>query len=368
MTVPNAPRERAPAPVKFVAGGEHLALLSLGSAPAEMNGAAVSVVRVARAALHASDALVVFVPLAPALGALPSDAERDTAHRLVDAGADVVIGQGSYVARPVEHYHGAVVAYSLGATLLSPELDLVAREATGIALRVQFGGGRALHFELVPLAVDDRSRPHLGRLDSAPADIPPGFAPFATAFARAHANAKHGSVSMPLSYETMSPPSALEALWAREVKRWIPWSAPEAAPKPFIARFGRGSSFASLRSVTSLGVPAAALELDATPESSVELEFPPLALGDRLEVRYALPDDREQSKYRPLFDEDVGVSVNGGPSFRARQPFHGGWQSAVLDTTALAGTERRVRVGVSSPATHFPVAFELRVEPRAAPE
>ncbi|HTQ04560.1 MAG TPA: CapA family protein, partial [Polyangiaceae bacterium] len=361
--LPSARRERSPPPVTYVVGTERVALLSLGSSPADAGDSAPSAVRAARAELRPNDGLVVFVPLPPTLDALPSDAERAFARKLVDAGADVVVGLGSYVARPVEQYRRGLIAYSLGATLLPPNLDHVAREATGVALRVQFDGGRPLHCDVLPLVVDDEARPHLGRFDTVPASVATSFEPFARAFPLARVTSSRGTESEALRYESTPPVSAVETLVEREVRRFVPWSPPDTSLRPFAARFGRGKSFAGFRGVSSLGVPRAAIELDAAPESSLALEFPPLVLGRRLSFTAGVPDDREQSKYRPFFDENVSVSVEGGPALDATVAFHGGWQRAVLDTAALAGAERRVTVVLSAPGTHFPVAFTLGIEP-----
>jgi poly-gamma-glutamate synthesis protein (capsule biosynthesis protein) len=45
---------------------------------------------------------------------VPSERERAIARALVDAGASFVIGHHPHVVREVEHYHGGVIAYSLG--------------------------------------------------------------------------------------------------------------------------------------------------------------------------------------------------------------------------------------------------------------
>jgi poly-gamma-glutamate capsule biosynthesis protein CapA/YwtB (metallophosphatase superfamily) len=44
----------------------------------------------------------------------PSQAERDLAHQLIDAGASVIIGHHPHVPQGVEEYNGGVILYSLG--------------------------------------------------------------------------------------------------------------------------------------------------------------------------------------------------------------------------------------------------------------
>ena len=43
-----------------------------------------------------------------------SDSQRQTAHNLIDAGADMVIGAHPHVLQPIEYYNGHAIVYSLG--------------------------------------------------------------------------------------------------------------------------------------------------------------------------------------------------------------------------------------------------------------
>lgn len=44
----------------------------------------------------------------------PSDRERSIAKKLIDAGADAIVGHGPHVVQPIERYNGKPVAYSIG--------------------------------------------------------------------------------------------------------------------------------------------------------------------------------------------------------------------------------------------------------------
>ncbi len=44
----------------------------------------------------------------------PSPAQVEFAHRMIDAGADLVVGGHPHVVQPLEEYHGRWIAYSLG--------------------------------------------------------------------------------------------------------------------------------------------------------------------------------------------------------------------------------------------------------------
>jgi len=60
------------------------------------------------------DFVVVSVHWGIEYAAHPDDTQRAAAHRLVDAGADVVLGHHPHVVQDIERYNGAVIAYSLG--------------------------------------------------------------------------------------------------------------------------------------------------------------------------------------------------------------------------------------------------------------
>ena len=362
-TVPSLEGGAAREPTFYAAGGERVALVSLGT-EVPSSARAVALVASFRARLRATDALVVFVAAPGSFTALPTAPERELGHRLVDAGADVVIGNGSCVAQPVERYGTGVVAYSLGTLLAPSSFDLMAREATGSALRVGFAGGRPTEVDVLPVTFDDRARPRLGRSDAVVTDVSAEFAPFVATLPKARATSSSpGEDARSIAYLPAPAPAAWELWFERDVKRWVPWSSRGTSPRPFTASFDAERSFAGLRGARSLGVPRAVLELDAAPGTSLALEFPPLVLGHRLTVFYGLADDREQSKYRPWLDETLTLSVENGPALSRSLPFQSGWHGAVLDTTALSGAERSVVLRVSSPASHFPVACELRIEP-----
>jgi hypothetical protein len=363
-SVPSIEGDALPAPALYRVGDERVALVALGSErSAALSGDAARRVERFRAGLAPTDALVVFVPEPSSFDALPATSERELLHRLVDAGADVVIGQGGYAAMPVERYRNGVVAYSLGALLLPRTLDLVARESSGVALRVEFAAGRPVRFETLPVTFDDTEEPLLGRLDSVPPPMSGETNAFIANFGAAHASSTSPSSGVrPLALRAIAAP-ALETWVEREFRGWIPWASRGTSLAPFAATFGGGHSFAGVRGVRSLGVPRAAIEVDAAPGTEFALEFPPLLLGHSVEVSYALADDREQSKYIPWLDETVGVKVENGPEFSGALPFRSGWHTASLDTTPLAGSRRRVTLVLASPASHFPVAFDLRIEP-----
>lgn len=60
------------------------------------------------------DCLVVSLHWGEEFAPLPSAGEVVLAHSIAEAGATIVLGHHPHVARPVERYRGAVIAYSLG--------------------------------------------------------------------------------------------------------------------------------------------------------------------------------------------------------------------------------------------------------------
>lgn len=364
-SLPVASGGNAPAPLVLDLGTERVALLALGTDASTRLPDPKLAALVAQARLRAgpSVGLVVFVPEPANYASTSSSAERERAHRLVQAGADVVVGSGGYAAAPIERFGTAVIAPSLGSLLLPPNLDLMQRQATGIALRIGFETGRPTHVEAVPLTIDDRSRPRLGRRDGVPPAREPGFELFASGLEHAAVSSIGRGARHALAYGSPTPPSAWDDWLARNARSWLPFSSRDTSDEFFDRRFSDGRSFAGLRNVRSLGEPRFALELDAAPGTTLVVDFPPVALGRRLGVAYALADDREQSKSRPLLDELVSVAVEDGPVWSEAMPFRAGWHGVDLDTSDCARSPRRVTVSLAAPASHFPVAFVLDSEP-----
>jgi gamma-polyglutamate biosynthesis protein CapA len=86
----------------------------------------------------------------------PSRSQVAFAHRLVDAGVNVILGHHPHVLQGVERYRGAVIAYSLGNFVF----DMWQEETRGsMILRVQIGEDGAANYEIVPVHISDRFQP-----------------------------------------------------------------------------------------------------------------------------------------------------------------------------------------------------------------
>lgn len=65
-------------------------------------------------AKYPQDVLIVYPHWGIELSPLPDPADRHLAHRLIDAGADMIIGHHPHVVQPIEIYNGKKIYYSLG--------------------------------------------------------------------------------------------------------------------------------------------------------------------------------------------------------------------------------------------------------------
>lgn len=72
---------------------------------------------------HEADIVVVSLHWGVEYREQPLDSQIESAHKLVDAGAHVVLGHHPHVKQPVERYKGAVIAYSLGNFLFDSQLS-----------------------------------------------------------------------------------------------------------------------------------------------------------------------------------------------------------------------------------------------------
>jgi len=82
----------------------------------------------------------------------PSPQQQRFAHRLIDAGAEMVIGHHPHVAQGTEQYQGGLIAYSLGNFQFRIDLgDDFLNRGTGIMLRVCRPARGQLRYEAIPI-------------------------------------------------------------------------------------------------------------------------------------------------------------------------------------------------------------------------
>ncbi|MGE5708381.1 MAG: CapA family protein, partial [Bacteroidota bacterium] len=70
--------------------------------------------RIRRRYCQKDDLVIVYLHWGEELSNRPTPSQRKLAHRLIDAGADLVLGSHPHVLQPFERYRGRLIAYSLG--------------------------------------------------------------------------------------------------------------------------------------------------------------------------------------------------------------------------------------------------------------
>ena len=87
----------------------------------------------------------------------PVPEQRTVAHRLIDAGADAVIGTHPHWVQGMDLYQGRLVAHSLGNFVF--DMTFSTQVQQGVALELVFWGNRAMGARLLPLRIGDRYMP-----------------------------------------------------------------------------------------------------------------------------------------------------------------------------------------------------------------
>ena len=88
---------------------------------------------------------------------LSNDRERELAHRLIDAGADIIVGHHPHVRQEVERYNGGWIIYSLGNFVF----DQIFSEATrtGLVLVVTVEDGAIVDVETMRVYISETFQP-----------------------------------------------------------------------------------------------------------------------------------------------------------------------------------------------------------------
>lgn len=97
--------------------------------------------------------IVVIVHWGDEFATYPSNAQIALAHRLVDYGANIILGHHSHVYQGIEEYKGGVIAYGQG-NFISDMVPEMCRQ-TGI-VRVEIdnvGGGKKINYKLLPYEI-----------------------------------------------------------------------------------------------------------------------------------------------------------------------------------------------------------------------
>jgi gamma-polyglutamate biosynthesis protein CapA len=130
--------------------------------PPYAEGEAAAIIADVRRLRSTVDRLVVSMHWGEEFVGMPSRSEVDLGHRIVDAGADLLLGHHPHVARPVERFGDGLIAYSLGNAVA----DMVWQPSLrrGLLLDAVLGGDE---YRVIPLEIDDSFTPRLASLDAA---------------------------------------------------------------------------------------------------------------------------------------------------------------------------------------------------------
>jgi poly-gamma-glutamate synthesis protein (capsule biosynthesis protein) len=89
----------------------------------------------------------------------PRPAQMAAARAMVDAGADIVVGDHPHWVQSVELYHEGYIAYSVGNFVFDQMWSMQTRE--GSLHRLFFGGDRLMSVRIVPTLIEDYYQPRL---------------------------------------------------------------------------------------------------------------------------------------------------------------------------------------------------------------
>jgi poly-gamma-glutamate synthesis protein (capsule biosynthesis protein) len=103
--------------------------------------------------------IVIFLPhWGPEDRSTPTWVQRQLAQKIVNAGADLVVGNHTHVVQGYQTLNGVLVFYGLGNFVFDQDLN---DHQQGVILLVRFQGKRLLDFEFIPTRVDEDGRVHL---------------------------------------------------------------------------------------------------------------------------------------------------------------------------------------------------------------
>lgn len=109
-----------------------------------------------RAARPLADVLIVVLHWGVEYSKRPEKGQVALAKRMVDAGADLIVGAHPHVVQPVENYNGHWIAYSLGNFVFDQKTD---PSRHGIMLKVTLTGKQISDVTPVPITIDSTFQP-----------------------------------------------------------------------------------------------------------------------------------------------------------------------------------------------------------------
>ncbi len=328
-------------------------------------------VRRAKKAVGPTGRLVIFMPEMPGYDRLFNKEDELIARQAIDLGADAVVGVGGWNAQEVEVYKRGVIAFSLGTLLRPPSQSAVARNSTGLAMRLRFPPERPVAFELVPLTFDDDYH----AAQTAPEDLdgllrPADRDPRAEHLydhlidARATFMPKGGTAQALNKWD--GDEHSFSADWpkyqAAKHGRMGDWSRSLRGANERQEGFYGAGNFVAMSGALSTGRFRRALSLRAPAGGKVSVTFPPLLLGDELHIYYGVDDNAVADQHLCNPAESLVVSIDGGDVSRQRVEFAVGWKLVKIDTRDFTGRAAKITLTVAAAAVMtFPVALDAIV-------
>ena len=96
-----------------------------------------------------------------------NDRQKQLAKRMIDAGADMVVGGHPHVTQEVEYYHGKLIVYSIGNFIFNGFDPGPSR--TGWVLRTRLSKDKLIAWDTLVAEIDDMGIPHLKADSASPA-------------------------------------------------------------------------------------------------------------------------------------------------------------------------------------------------------
>lgn len=110
------------------------------------------------AARQVSDVVIAMPHWGPEDVAMPNWIQRDLAQEIVNAGADLVVGNHTHVVQAIQEIDGVQVFYGLGNFVFDQDLN---DHQQGVILLVRYEGAQFAGYELIPTHVDQDGRVHI---------------------------------------------------------------------------------------------------------------------------------------------------------------------------------------------------------------
>ena len=110
------------------------------------------------AARQVSDVVIAMPHWGPEDVAMPNWIQRDLAQEIVNAGADLVVGNHTHVVQAIQEIDGVQVFYGLGNFVFDQDLN---DHQQGVILLVRYEGAQFAGYELIPTHVDHDGRVHI---------------------------------------------------------------------------------------------------------------------------------------------------------------------------------------------------------------